>query len=100
MSLKHELLFVPRARDWGILSNKEISGKLFCSSGRLSVLRMEFVSLVTSLGGSFSDGVSGEVDYLVVSDSSTFTSTKARRAKALDVKIITESQFCEMIINY
>lgn len=100
MSLEHELLSVPRARDWGILSSKEISGKCVCTSGQLSVLRAEFVSLAVGLGASFSDRVSGGVDYLVVPDTATFTSAKSRRAQALDVKIITESQFCGMIVNY
>ena len=100
MSLSHELLFVPRARDWGILSSKEVSGKHICTSGQLSVLREDFVSLIASLGASFTGGVNKAVDYLVVPDNATLTSVKSRRAQALDVKIITESQFCEMIVNY
>ena len=100
MPMEHELLFVPRARDWGLLSNKEITGKLFCSSGRLSVLRIDFVSLVTDLGATFSARVTEGVDYLVIPDGASFASIKARRAQDLDVKIIAESQFCEMIVNY
>lgn len=100
MSLGHDLHYVPRARDWGLLSSKEILGRHVCTSGRLSVLREEFISLVTGLGASFTGGVSTAVDYLVVPDNATLTSAKSRRAQALGVKIITESQFCEMIVNY
>lgn len=100
MSLKHELTLPSKAIDWDLISDDEVFGMFFCTTGRLSVLREEFNSLVTLLGGYPRDTVSAAVDYLVVPDGSPLTSAKARRAKELGVAVISESEFCGMIINY
>jgi len=80
----------PRAKKMG-----DLSGKVFVFTGALqSFGRDEARSLVESLGGSTSSGVSKKVDFVVAGED---PGSKFDKAKELGITILTEEEFKKMI---
>ena len=81
-------------------SGVDLSGKTFVITGSLTHYknRDELVDLITSMGGKVSGSVSAKTSYLLNNDINS-TSSKNRKAKELNVPIITEEDFIEMTIG-
>lgn len=79
-------------------SDVDLSGKVFVITGSLNHYknRDELVDLITSMGGKVSGSVSAKTNYLLNNDINS-TSSKNRKAKELNVPIITEEDFLKMI---
>ncbi len=73
-----------------------LSGLSFCFTGAAEKPRKELQQLVESNGGVFADSVDSTLNYLVIADLNS-TSSKAVKARKLNIKLITESQFLKMI---
>ena len=78
-------------------SSANISGKTFVITGSLTHFsnRDELIAKIESLGGKVSGSVSKKTSYLVNNDI-TSTSGKNKKAKELDVPIITEEELIQM----
>lgn len=76
----------------------DLSGKTFVITGSLNHYknRDELVDLITSMGGKVSGSVSAKTNYLLNNDINS-ASSKNRKAKELDVPIVTEEDFMKMI---
>lgn len=76
----------------------DLSGKTFVITGSLTHYknRDELVDLITSMGGKVSGSVSAKTSYLLNNDINS-TSSKNRKAKELNIPIITEEDFIKMI---
>ena len=71
--------------------------KVFCFTGKLELLtRNEARSYVQRAGYSWTTDVTREVDYIVMADPNS-TSIKARKARALGIKILSEEEFIDML---
>ena len=79
-------------------TGKAASGKSFCFTGALpsGMGRNEAQGLVASAGGIVHDHVSKTTNFLVIADPSS-NSSKANKARALGVTLISEAQFKEMV---
>ena len=88
-----ELEEVNMAADEQVLANKT-----FVITGSLTHFknREELVALIEEKGGKVSGSVSAKTSYLINNDN-TSNSTKNKKANELDISIITEEQFLEMI---
>jgi len=75
------------------VSNK-LKGKNFLITGKLSKSRKDMEKLVIENGGNILVGVNKDLDYLIVGES---PGSKLDKAKKLNVKIISEADFMEMI---
>ena len=75
-----------------------LNNKTFCITGSLNHLnnRDEFIELVNSNGGKYLSSVNAKLNYLVINDINS-TSSKAKKAKELNVTLITEEEFLQMI---
>ncbi|MGF1510679.1 MAG: NAD-dependent DNA ligase LigA [Myxococcota bacterium] len=73
-----------------------LNGLSFAFSGAHSRPRKELAALVESQGGTVTSGVTKGLHYLVLKDPSS-TSSKAEKARKLDVKIIDEHQLEKLI---
>uniref|UniRef100_A0A6M3LKZ8 DNA ligase (NAD(+)) n=1 Tax=viral metagenome TaxID=1070528 RepID=A0A6M3LKZ8_9ZZZZ len=76
-------------------TTNKLKGKSFQFTGAMKKSREEFELLTVNNGGRLSS-VNKKLDFLVVADINT-TSTKAVRARELEIKIITEDKFIKMI---
>ena len=78
--------------------SSNISGKSFCITGKLIRYsnRQELVAVIEQNGGKWVDSVSSKTDYLINNDTES-TSGKNKKAKELNIPIISEEQFLEMI---
>lgn len=75
----------------------KLSGLSFCFTGSLSRKRSELEKTVLELGGEISD-VSSKLSYLVAGESKAgLQSSKIRKAAKLEVAIINEKKFIEII---
>ena len=94
--LKELTIEVPRLDS----SNEAINGKTFVITGSLEHYENRNVlkDVIESKGGKVSGSVSAKTDYLINNDI-TSNSSKNKKAKELGVKIITEDDFKNMIIN-
>lgn len=74
-----------------------LSGKKFCITGSLSEYdkRDDLVEVINHNGGAFVSSVSSDTDYLICNNPSS--SSKYKKAVQLNVPIITESAFNDMI---
>lgn len=97
--------YIPMLLDFDIpvvKSNEEnmvdLSGKVFVITGSLLHYsnRNELVAEIEGLGGKVSGSVSAKTNYLINNDSLS-SSSKNKRAKELDVSIITEVEFLRLI---
>lgn len=75
------------------VSNK-LKGKNFLITGKLSKSRKDMEKLVIENGGNILVSVNKDLDYLIVGES---PGSKLDKAKKLNVKIISEADFMEMI---
>lgn len=79
-------------------TTSELSGKTFCVTGSLRHFsnRDELKQRIKDMGGKVSDSVTGKTSFLINNDSKS-TSGKNKKAHELNIPIITEEQFLEMI---
>jgi DNA ligase (NAD+) len=77
---------------------KDLSGLTFVVTGTVNTFknRKEVEDLITSLNGKLSSAVSNNTNFLLNNDFAS-TSSKNQKAKQLNIPIITEDQFNEMI---
>ena len=79
-------------------SSVDLSGKTFVITGSLIHYknRDELVSIIESMGGKVSGSVSAKTSYLINNDSQS-SSSKNQKAKQLNIPIISEEDFINMI---
>ena len=79
-------------------TNSNIGGKTFVITGSLNTYenRNALKDLIESLGGKVAGSVSAKTDYLINNDV-TSNSSKNKKAKQLNVQIISEEDFNELI---
>ena len=79
-------------------TTSELSGKTLCVTGSLKHFsnRDELKQRIKDMGGKVSDSVTGKTSFLINNDSKS-TSGKNKKAHELNIPIITEEQFLEMI---
>lgn len=79
-------------------TNSNIGGKTFVITGSLNTYenRNALKDLIESLGGKVAGSVSAKTDYLINNDV-TSNSSKNKKAKELNVQIISEEDFNELI---
>lgn len=79
-------------------TSSELFGKTFCVTGSLKHFsnRDELKQRIKDMGGKVSDSVTGKTSFLINNDSKS-TSGKNKKAHELNIPIITEEQFLEMI---
>ena len=75
-------------------SNEQINGKVFVITGSLNHFenREELKEKIESLGGKVTGSVTGKTDVLINNDI-TSTSSKNKKAKELQIPILTEEDF-------
>lgn len=79
------------------LDNQILSGKTFVLTGTLSKPREEFEKIIEDLGGKTSSSVSRNTSFVLAGENA---GSKLLKAKELNIKIINEEEFIEMIKNY
>ena len=79
-------------------NNTSLEGKTFVITGKVDIYknRNEIKSIIESLGGKVSGSVSSKTDYLINNDINS-NSGKNKTAKELNIPIISEEQFVELI---
>jgi DNA ligase (NAD+) len=97
MYLINELEFVKEEKK-GEEGLKSLEGLTFVVTGSVETFknRKELESLISNLNGKLSGSVSSKTNYLINNDVES-TSGKNKKAKDLNVPIISEAQFNEMI---
>ena len=75
-----------------------LEGKVFCVTGKVHIFknRAELQADIESKGGKCVSSISNKVNYLINNDINS-TSAKNNKAKELNIDIITEEQYMEMI---
>lgn len=73
-----------------------LGGLSFCFTGAMEYNRDDLERTVKAYGGLVKGSVSAKLDYLVQADENS-TSTKSKKAKQLDVKIITPEKFFALL---
>lgn len=78
-------------------SNQALSGKIFVITGSVNHFtnRNELKSFIESMGGKVTGSVSVKTDYLINNDT-TSNSSKNKKAKELNIPILSEEDFLEM----
>ena len=81
-----------------IADDTKLSGKTFVITGSLESFsnRSECKERIESMGGHVASAVSSNTDYLVNNDINS-TSSKNKKAKSLEIPIITEAELLEMM---
>ena len=94
--LKEEFIFSSKKENGNI--SVDLSGKAFVITGSLTHYknRDELVSIIESMGGKVSGSVSAKTSYLICNDSQS-SSSKNQKAKQLNIPIISEEDFINMI---
>lgn len=79
-------------------NNASVSGKTFVITGSLNHFanRSALKTLIESKGGKVAGSVSSKTDYLINNDSLS-TSSKNKKARELNIPILTEEQFLEIL---
>ena len=79
---------------------QSLEGKTFVITGSLNHFenRQQLKELIENMGGKVAGSVSSKTDYLINNDN-TSGSSKNKKAKELNIPIITEEEFLEMINN-
>ena len=97
-SLINELLTFIQLKNTEIIqSTGKLNGISFLFTGTLSIMkRAEAESKVISLGGNIASGVSKSLNYLVVGSQGK-AGSKLDKAKSLNINIIDENQFIQMV---
>jgi DNA ligase (NAD+) len=73
-----------------------ITGLKFCITGTLTLKRTELQKMVKENGGIVQSGVSKDTNYLITNDVES-SSSKFKKAKSLNLPIITEEKFFKLI---
>lgn len=78
-------------------SNQTLSGKIFVITGSVNHFtnRNELKAFIESMGGKVTGSVSAKTDYLINNDT-TSNSSKNKKAKELNIPILSEEDFLEM----
>ena len=94
--LEEEFVFSSKKENGNI--SVDLSGKAFVITGSLTHYknRDELVSIIESMGGKVSGSVSAKTSYLICNDSQS-SSSKNQKAKQLNIPIISEEDFINMI---
>ena len=81
-----------------INSNTEITGKIFCVTGKLNIFnnRDELTKAVETAGGKVASSISKKTDYLVTNDTES-GSSKNIKARQLNIPIINEKSLIDML---
>ena len=81
-----------------ISSNTEITGKIFCVTGKLNIFnnRDELIKAVETAGGKVASSISKKTDYLVTNDTES-GSSKNIKARQLNIPIINEKSLIDML---
>ncbi len=87
-----------RIKKNAVKSDTAISGKKFCITGALSMKRSELQKLIKKNGGISVSSVSCNTDYLITNDTES-SSSKFKKAKQLEVPIISEESFLKLLEN-
>ena len=98
LELKKEFTFKTEKSNQNNIEKANLTGKTFVITGSLEHFknREELTELLTSLGAKVSGSVSAKTSYLVNNDV-TSNSGKNKKAKELQIPIITETNLLEMI---
>lgn len=80
------------------LSSDRLGGASFCVTGKLEhhSSRSEIQAVISQNGGKAVSSVTKKTDYLISNDIGS-TSSKMAKARQLGIKVITESQFLDMV---
>lgn len=81
--------------DANVQRSDKLQGKSFLVSGVFSISRDDLKNLIEANGGRNVSSVSGKLDYLVAGDK--MGPEKLKKATDLNVKIISEQEFMEMV---
>lgn len=76
--------------------DSKIAGKKFCITGSLTMKRSELQKIIKDNSGSAVSSVSKETNYLITNDTES-SSSKFKKAQELDIPIINEKIFLEML---
>ena len=81
-----------------VSASKKLEGKTFVITGKLKTFknRNEIKSAIENDGGKVADSVSSKTNYLINNDIKS-TSSKNLKAKQLNIPIITEEQFLQLL---
>jgi DNA ligase (NAD+) len=77
-------------------TEKPLDNLVICITGELSRPRKEVVERLEALGAKVGSAVSGSTDFLVCNDTGS-TSSKASKARALGVKVLTEDELWKLV---
>lgn len=80
--------------DTGATNEQKLNGKIFVITGTLSKPRNEFEKIIEDLGGKTSSSVSKNTDFVLAGENA---GSKLSKAEQLNIKIINENEFNEMI---
>lgn len=78
------------------VSESEITGLKFCITGTLTFKRSELQKMVKENGGIVQASVNKDTNYLITNDIDS-SSSKFKKAKSLNLPIITEDEFFKLI---
>ncbi len=76
------------------IKNQKLSGKVFVFTGSMNIDRVKAQEMVRNLGGEVSSSVSKNTSYLVAGNEA---GSKLDKAKELNVNVISEAEFLEMV---
>ena len=92
--LAAEMRFVKRENK--VVTDNQFSGKTLCVTGKLNYFTRDSINAkISELGAKAAGSVSKNTDYLITNEASG--SSKYKKAVELNIPIITEAQFLEMI---
>lgn len=83
-----------------VKTENKLKGKSICITGKLEKYanRNDLILDIEKYGGKVCSGVTKKTDYLLTNDT-TSGSSKNKKAKELNIPIITENEFCQLIKN-
>lgn len=92
-----EEIVVEKPQETLVDTDNDISGKTFVITGSVNHFdnRNQVKDLIESLGGKVTGSVTAKTDYLINNDNMS-TSSKNKKAKELNIPIITEEEFMKM----
>jgi NAD-dependent DNA ligase len=89
--------------NWGVIEpDDRLKGKAIVITGALTNTREYYKTLIEVMGGVFGSAITGKTAYLVVGDTTfqgdaNHKSTKAKKAAALGIPVISESGLISII---
>ena len=92
-----DLAVITTAVKWKMLNRQD--GKRFCQTGTMSCTRAQMEQLIAAVGGLCDSTVKSATDYLIVPNDPSFRKgSKYKAAQDAGVTVISEQEFCEMIL--